>query len=397
MRYTYEEHFKSKRPDGRMTASLASFMEQLRRTKPELALPEQLDAESFADWQKRVKERLEALLCIPEPTPQPDPVLLSSVQRDGYRAETWECYPDDVTALPVLMLIPDKASSENKLPAVFCFPGSIFGKEFICGEPLPDHSPARFEKYPERNRMGLYAVKNGMIAVGFDPLSIGELSLPAENPKDYGGACRENLCYGLLEYGYNYLGVSVAQKLCFLRFLKTLPYVDTDRLAISAHSLGTELAICMGVLFDEFKAVVFNDFLCDPRDRYVSATEADEGTLWQLCGSQHILPGKFASFGYQDLCAAFAPRHLAINEGGADEYTETVRRAYEMAGAPQNFRLTYYPCYADPASRTLHGPIPKAGLDSDSYFKWSYVKAPDHSYREEPSMRLLRDCFGLDS
>ena len=54
---TYEEHFKSHRPDGRFVSTFAAHMQWLRDLKPELALPEALTEESFAAWQQAVKER----------------------------------------------------------------------------------------------------------------------------------------------------------------------------------------------------------------------------------------------------------------------------------------------------------------------------------------------------
>ena len=37
---TYEEHFKSNRPDGRFVSTFAAHMQWLRDLKPELALPQ---------------------------------------------------------------------------------------------------------------------------------------------------------------------------------------------------------------------------------------------------------------------------------------------------------------------------------------------------------------------
>ena len=122
MAYTYESHFRSNRPDGRIPSAQAAFMEHLRRRPRELALPEELSAESYAAWQSAVRKKATELLAMPPFTPQPDPVLLSSVQREGYRVEKWEFYPDDVAAVPVLLLVPDTATEETPAPIVFCFP-----------------------------------------------------------------------------------------------------------------------------------------------------------------------------------------------------------------------------------------------------------------------------------
>lgn len=395
MAYTYESHFRSNRPDGRIPSAQAAFMEHLRRRPRELALPAELSAESYAAWQSAVRQKATELLAMPPFTSQPDPVLLSTVQREGYRVEKWEFYPDDVAAVPVLLLVPDTATEETPAPIVFCFPGSNQSKELFSGEPLLPHKAGGACKYPERNCMGKHYAQNGMIAAVFDPVGIGETALDLDDP-NYGWHSRTHLNYGLLEYGWNYTGYSVFQKLCFWNYVKTLPFVDGERMAVSGHSLGSETAIYMAMASDDVKAVVFNDFLSNPGERYVNHTEWESlEKMLDLTGTFHIVPGDFRYFGFEDLCAALAPRYLCLNEGGAEEYTGDVFRAFRAAGAEDHVLLTQYPVYTDPETRTYHGKVPDHGLGIESYFQWSYVNAPDHSFRAAPSVALLKKCFGL--
>ena len=395
MAYTYEKYFKSHRADGRIPSAQAAFMEMMRRQGQELSLPKELTKESFLLWQGEIRKKATELLQMPKETPQPRPVLLSTVQREGYRVEKWEFYPDDISAIPVLLLVPDCATAENPVPVVFCFPGSNQSKELFSGEPLIEGRAGSSYKYPERNCMGKHYVQNGMAAAVFDPLGIAQTALDLDD-EHQGWHSRTHLTYGLLEYGYNYVGYSVFQKLCFWNFLKTLPHIDESRMATSGHSLGSEIAIYMAMATDDVKAVVFNDFLSNPAVRYANHTEweSDEAML-ALLQTFHILPGDFRYFGFEDLCAAVAPRYLALNEGGAEEYTNDVRRAFVAAGAEDHFQLTQYPAYTDPATRTHHEPMPNYGLGIQSYFDISYVNAPDHSFRAEPSVKLLKKCFGL--
>lgn len=394
MNYTYEKDY-ALREDGRTSVSLASWMEYLRRSVPLLTLPKELTQESFASWRAKVREKLEMLLSMPEETNQPAPVRLSSVQRNGYRTEKWEFYPYDTAAVPVLMEIPDTATPENPAPLVFCFPGAIHNKEFVAGEPLLDHPAAKFEKYPERNRMGLYMAQNGMVSVTLDPISIAETAFRGEEG-DHGCRCQREMTYGLLEYGWSYPGLSVFQALCFMRFCKTLPFVDASRIGLAAHSLGTETALPLAVICDDIKVLVFNDFLCDQRRRYTSITETDASFSGKGSELPHILPGKFRYFCYPDLCAAVAPAYLALNEGGTEEDLCKVRRAYEALGIPERLSISYYPRYASPESRPHpEESLPAHGLSPETFFEYTCTDAPDHSFRREPSLAILKKCFGL--
>ena len=108
-----------------------------------------------------------------------------------------------------------------------------------------------------------------------------------------------------------------------------------------------------------------------------------------------MIPDMYASHGKPELCAAFAPRYLALNEGGADEVTDIVRRAYAAVGAEDHLQICYYPKYEDPANRPAMGPIPKYGLTMDQFYEdYSFVDVPDHSFRAERSIELLRKAFG---
>ena len=393
MNLSYNTHFKSKRPDGRLTSSLAAHMEQMRRTKPFLALPDEISPEEFPVWKKNVCEKIRELLLMPEFTEQPEPVRLSRVQRDGYAVEKWELYPDSISVVPFLVLIPDGVDRTHPAPGVICIPGSIHSKEFISGEPLIDRPTCRFEKYPERNRMAKYMAEHGMVAFAFDNPETAECALDVEREGDYGSYSRSQMCFGYIQSGMCYAGISVFQKLCCIRFMKTLAFIDNSRIAVSSHSLGSLPALFLGLLSDDVKAVVFNDFVCDPRERYMSITEEPENHMAQNTGNWHEIPGLWKWFSHQDLLAALAPKFLACNEGGAERYLDTVRHGYALAGVPDRLQISEYPKYADVTNRTHPEALPKYGLSEEAYFEHCYVDAADHSFREEPSIRLLKKCF----
>ena len=393
MNLSYNTHFKSQRPDGRLTSSLAAHMEQMRRTKPLLALPNEISPEEFPVWKKNVCEKIRELLLMPEFTEQPEPVRLSRVQRDGYAVEKWELYPDPISVVPFLVLIPDGVERTHPAPGVICIPGSIHSKEFISGEPLIDRPACRFEKYPERNRMAKYMAEHGMVAFAFDNPETAECALDIEREGDYGSYSRSQMCFGYIQSGLCYAGISVFLKLCCIRFMKTLPFIDSSRIAVSSHSLGSLPALFLGLLSDDVKAVVFNDFVCDPRERYMSITEEPENRMTQNTGNWHEIPGLWKWFSHQDLLAALAPKYLACNEGGAERYLDTVRHGYALAGVPDRLQISEYPKYADVTNRTHPEALPKYGLSEEAYFEHCYVDAADHSFREEPSIRFLKKCF----
>ena len=236
-----------------------------------------------------------------------------------------------------------------------------------------------------------------MCAFVFDNPATAELGIPTttKDRDEFNYHSRQELVYGYLQAGLTYCGMTVHTVLSFMQYLDEFAFLDRDRLAVSAHSLGTEAAMSLGLLCDEIRAVVFNDFLNDDRVRYCAITESEEGKMGLGIGFWHTVPGAWEYFGFPDLCAAIAPKHLAFNEGGADEWFRTVRRAYEVLGVPDRLKISHYPKDRDEASRTYHGDVPRYGLSAEEYYNINYCDAQDHSYREKPSIELLREALLL--
>ncbi|MBQ4528329.1 MAG: hypothetical protein II998_09670 [Clostridia bacterium] len=394
MRITYETHYKSKREDDRHTSSMAAHMAFLRDLKPKLAFSDKFTKEEFLTWKKDVRNKVNELLLLPEFTKQPEPKMISSVKRDTYTVEKWEFYPDDYTAVPFLMLIPDGVTKENPAPGVLCFPGSTYSKEFLAGEPMLENMGCRYVKYPERNRMALYMVQAGMVAFAFDPLEIAECGL--EIDKENWGYTRAQLCHGYIQSGFCYPGISVFQKLVFMKFLKTLDFVDQKKIGVASHSLGATDAVLLGLLCDDISAVVFNDFICDQRQRYCATTESEEDFMRNNAGNWHEIPGLFQYFARPDLLSALAPLPLALTEGGAQYFLDKIISAYNLCDAKDNLVISHYPKYKDEESRSKLYEPPLYGLTAEEYSLFCNCDAPDHSFRKEVSLDFFKRVFSLE-
>ena len=146
--------------------------------------------------------------------------------------------------------------------------------------------------------------------------------------------------------------------------------------------------MAMGVLRDDIVAVVSNDFVCDDRIRYCSMTDFEKA---ENGGIMHYVPGEWKYFSLPDILAANVPKYLAVNEGGAEDWIDKIRHSYAVAGVPERLQVSYYPKYQTPGPKA---PVPLYGLDFDKlYIDWCRVDVPDHSFRAEPSMKLLKKAF----
>jgi len=395
-----EKVVRSGRPDGRHVSTRGFVQHLIRNARPKLAFDPEFTPAEFNKWRARVRAKMEELLDFPEPPPQPTPRRLWVKQREGYALEKWEVYPEPGSVVPFLVLIPDGVSADKPAPAVMCFPGSSDTKENLAGEPPlhpafkpRDRSHAGVQ-HGVRNQQALQFVRAGLVAVAVDHPGNGELS---DLAKHRGTAMdeRNTLARYLIDFGRDYISLSVFQKRRILEWLRERPDVDADRIALSGHSLGTEPLLAMAALDLKINAIVWNDFLCPNLERAKVATKPNSrGVRPTANWLGHCVPGLWEWFDYPDLVAAFAPRPLILTEGGPGHSLDLVRKAYEIAGASKNLSVHHYPKYSDPADRRDGKPIPE-GLDDLEWLDHANVDAPHHYFKGYLAVPWLAGQFEL--
>jgi hypothetical protein len=328
------------------------------------------------------------------------PRKLWSRDREGYVLEKWELYPEPGSVVPYLVLIPHGATAGNSAPAVMCMPGSTGTKENLAGEPplhpgfKPDDRSHDGWRHAERNQQAIQFAKAGFVAVAMDHPGNGE---PSDLAKYRGTPMddRSTLARLLIDFGRDYISLSVFQKQQILQWLRAQPYVDAKRIALSGHSLGTEALLVMAVLDPNIQAVVWNDYLAPNIERAKASTKPNQrGIRPQANWLGHCVPGLWEWFDYPDLVAAIAPRPLLLTEGGPTHSLNLVRKAYDVAGAPVNVSIHYYPKYNDPADRRDGEPIPE-GLDGTEWLERANVNAAHHYFKGYLAIPWLTDKFEL--
>ena len=366
--------FESARPDGRLLTTAGFLHAYVKANRPELAFDPSIGAERLASWQARVREKLHDIMRFPDPAEQPQPQHLWTEQRAGYRLEKWEAYPEPFSVVPFLALVPKGVSAEHPAPGVLCFPGSTSSKETLAGEPeLDPDRPVR--PHWERNRMAMHYAQAGLVAVAVDNPGIGECSDPL-TPE------RHEISVNGIWAGRHYEGLSAFQKVPIYHWLRGRPYVDPERIAASGHSLGAKPALILAVLQPEVAALVWNDFCAGWRGRAIAQN------LQRISIHQYV-PDFLRWFDYTDLLASLAPRPLLITEGGRTRDIEAVREAYRMLNAEASMEVEYYPKYAEPRGRPLDDIDMPEGIDTETYFRYANVDAPNHCFKENIAVPWL--------
>jgi hypothetical protein len=374
--------FERDRADGRYVQTAGFLQAYMIALRPRLAFREDMTAAAFPSWRKAVQDKLLELMCFPVDVPgQPPPKQLWTKQREGYQLQGWEAYPEPFSVVPFLLLVPDGTGPQSRRPAVMCFPGSTASKESLAGEPeLSTGKPSPWPHWAS-NRQALFYAQQGWIAVAFDN--------PATNVTESPLRDRSQMSDCALWLGRNYLGLSVFQKACILKWLSTLPTIDPKRIAVSGHSLGSNPADILGVLYPELVcAVVHNDFVCNWQERAIAGNCLPPG------GAHDTVPGLFQWFDHTDLEAALAPCPLLFTEGGRTPQINKIRKAYTLLGAGPRVEVFYYEKYATPELRPFeHQDIP-AGVTEAEYFQYANVDPGNHRFRPERVVPWLAGVFG---
>ena len=375
--------FVSERTDGRHSQTVAQLQSQLKHLRPKLAFDASITADGFSTWRESVREKLLELMCFPEDVPvQPEPIKLWTEQRDGYVLQKWEAYPDPYSVVPFLVLVPDGVSSNSPAPAVMCFPGSTHSKESLAGEPELDTGKPSQWKHWETNRQALHYVRQGIVSVAIDNPATGELASPLQ-PRSQMSEC-------MLWMGRNYLGLSVFQKACILKWLSQWSLIDGKRIATSGHSLGSNPADVLGVLYPELvSAAIHNDFVCNWQERAIAQN-------FHPPGDHHTVPGLFQWFDHTDIQAALAPCPLLFTEGGRTNQIDKIRQAYKLVDAEDHIEVYYYAKHATPEQRPLDGKELPEGITSDEYLEYANVEASMHRFRSTRAVPWLAKVFGME-
>ncbi len=362
------------RPDGRSLSTRGTVERYFADKVPKLQLDTAMTADEFNAWRADMGKAMARLMKHPQ-SQAAKPVKVGEARRPGYRVEKWESYPLPGSVVPFLVMIPDDADKAR--PAALCIPGFSQTKELLAGE-----VPGNFSLAGDRDSvfrpaaMGRKYVEEGLVAVVVDNRTFGE---HADNRKaDFLESSRF-----LLEAGWSYLGLTSWQDKVVLDWMKNRPEIDPRRIIVSGFSLGTEPLMVLGLIDDSIFAFVYNDFLCRTRERALVMNKPDKDGARPFPNSiEHLIPEFLTLFDFPDIVAALAPRPVICTEGGMDRDFSIIAKAFETAGAPENFEYHHYAKFADPADRFPLDSLP-SGIDRAEFFQLANVDPPHHYFKAE--------------
>jgi len=272
-------------------------------------------------------ERL--LACLGGPWPEPCPLrpeLREVIRKDGYRIESvrYEVEPGD--RVPAMLLVPDGVDARHPAPAVAVW--HQHNGEYHLGK----SEPAGLAGNP-MHHTGAALAREGYVVLCPDALCFEERQHARLKRGDYERF--EFLRYvvsGKCMAWKNILDMRRA-----VDYLCSRPEVRHDRLGCYGHSMGSTHTWLVGPWEPRLRCLAGN--CCLPTYRAIHRTHL-------LHCFPNFIPGWLQYGDTPDVAALIAPRPLHLNFGEEDrgspieevrQAVQTIARAYEAAGAKENF------------------------------------------------------------
>ncbi|MBO3803580.1 MAG: acetylxylan esterase [Candidatus Brockarchaeota archaeon] len=316
-----------------------NFIRKLyERTRPSLSFSAETP-EALFEWKEKLKGKVKELLGeFPDPAPL-HPQLVSVEETEKYLREKWMIQSEEDCWVPLYLLLPK--GRKGKLPAILCAHGhGEYGKDSVAGVHFND--PNRKASISSANyNYGEQMALSGFVTAVPDWRSFGE-RIGYRNPYPGRDACNVHFIQHLI-LGRTLLGANVFDGTRVIDFLATRREVDPERIGCMGLSFGGTMTTYLSLLDDRIKAA---DIIC-----YATTTEHYAISRPNFCGSQ-LVPFLYKYADVPDVIAAIAPKPLLIESGASDtcfwihsalKAHETVRRAYEVAGKPENLWVEVFP------------------------------------------------------
>lgn len=286
--------------------------------------------DEFNQWKAEFKAKLDELL---GPVPQrvdPNPQIISRVEREHDFVEKFIIDVEHDLSAPGYICIPKDIKPGEKRPTILCPHGHGVGK----GRPMGiDETPHR-----DRDEYGRILAEQGYVTAVIDSRGFGERQLGFPTG---GGEMACNYLYLLYAMlGYELITLDVHDHMQAIDYLLTRDEVDGDRLGICGKSFGGTMSQYVGVCDERIKAACT---VC-----YVTSTlDYTFEDINNNCGSQFVR-GLFQYGDVATVAGLMAPRPLIVQSGFGDTCFEIgtcvgaheeLRSIYEAAGASDKLEI----------------------------------------------------------
>lgn len=282
-------------------------------------------------WQKRLRAKLQELV---GPFPQKTalkPVVLETVEFEGYRREAiaFESRP----GLSVFGYLLTPKGKAKPMPVVISVPGHGRGADDIVG--IDEKGQARTVKPGYAYDYAIQLVEHGMAAFAIEPLGFGCRRDEASRKKGLGQSSCQPSAGAALLLGETMVGWRVWDIVRTVDYLETRAEFDAKRIGLMGISGGGTVTVFGAALEPRIAAAFVSGYLNTFRDSIFSLSHCID----------NYVPGILNWCEQHDVASLIAPRPLFCESGKKDPIFPVdafersfaaVKKTYEVMGAGES-------------------------------------------------------------
>jgi dienelactone hydrolase len=293
-------------------------------------------------WQEKTRPALADLVGFQDlPKADPEARILEEVQKDGYLRQKIIIKTSAGTAMPVYILLPEKAA--RPLPMVLAFHGHGYGVKSIVG--INEDGTERDQPEGYQKDFAVELCRRGFAVAAPEISCFGERRTLFSFVDRQAGYKPPKTCkhtaFLSSHLGGSALGLRVMDSRRLIDYLQSRPELDCSRLGAMGISGGGMLTFYTAALDERIKACVVSGYFCTFRHSILSLSH---------CACNYVAGlGRFGEM--SDIAGLIAPRPMLVEAGTTDPIfpfaaVETAvaeaRKVYGVFGAEEAVKTDFF-------------------------------------------------------
>ena len=301
--------------------------------------------EEFRMWKTALRSELRRIIGLDRlDRSDPEPELVESVEKDGYRRDKVLIQTEDGIIMPVFVLIPNEtkeASADGELPVMLAPHGHGFGGMYsVAGlAEIPEIAPRIVECNCD---YGLQLVREGFIVFCPEARGFGQRrESGSQGPENMLSSSCAQLNKMAMPFGITVTGMWTHDLMCLLDYIENRDDCDARRIGCAGLSGGGLQTLWLSALDDRIQCAVISGYFYGVKDSLL--------VLSGNCSCNYV-PGLWEKVDMGDIAALIAPRPILVETGDKDslngkreitnviEQVDITRQAYALYGREEDVR-----------------------------------------------------------
>ena len=305
---------------------------------------------AFQEWKEKARETTISCLMTPPPKVEFNPEVICREKKDGYETQKLVLNISGHNRIPAYLLVPE---GKGPFPAIIMMHdhGARYsiGKEKVVepigvSEEVYKDAKQWTGQYYEGHWVGDDYARQGYVVLAIDALFWGERGRAEGVLQE----AQETLAVNLLQMGMTWSGIMFYDDLRSLEFLRSLPFVDKNRIGAAGWSMGGRRAWTLSALSDKLMAAACVCWMATTNSLMVPGNNEVKGQN----SHSMVIPGIANYLDIPDIASLACPKPALFIAGdhdfifpyqGAKDAFGKMHYVWKSQNAGNNLITKFYP------------------------------------------------------